>query len=75
MSTSSLDDAIAAAYRSHVEAKSWSCVALLSCVVMLQQHRPDLPQTQAIKATMEIISRVRWDSIPADFTKGQPRTG
>jgi hypothetical protein len=54
-----VERAIVEEYQRHLEAQSWSCVALLACVALLQERRPDLSQSAAISLTIEIIRRAR----------------
>jgi hypothetical protein len=54
-----LEQAVADVYLQHVASQSWGCVAMLACVAAIQQYRPDLSQSAAIRETMAIVHRVR----------------
>jgi hypothetical protein len=47
----------------NVEAGDWGCVALLELVGRIQAARPEMSQSAAITKAMEIIRRVRQQSI------------
>jgi|tagenome__1003787_1003787.scaffolds.fasta_scaffold19591422_2 hypothetical protein len=54
-----VDRAIAEAYRQHLEAGDWSCVAMLDLVTRIQAAHPELSQSAAVTRVIAIIKRVQ----------------